>query len=146
MSELSELLERLNTATGPDDELEAAVWLAVIPGASRRNVMAEWPTELPIWEYYDPERNTFARFIPAIMSSVDAALSLVDRCGFPLRQWNYTMAAAYGSFSIIPNDGESTGIHDKRCGHAHGAATIPIAILSALLAALIAKETSHDNH
>jgi hypothetical protein len=71
-------------------------------------------------------------------ASIDASLALVGRCGFPLGQgkWNYTMAAAYGSFSIIPNDPNSTGIHDKRCGHAHGAPTIPLAILIALLSAL----------
>ena len=87
------------------------------------------------------------RAVPRYTASVDAALALVERCGFPLgeRKWNYTMAAAYGSFSIMPNDPQSAGIHDKRGGHARGAPTIPLSIISALLSAIIARQALKDS-
>ena len=96
-----------------------------------------WPWE-PTPDNPDPGSWHGVGFAPKFTASIDASLALVERCGFPLGQgkWNYTMAAAYGSFSIIPNDPNSTGIHDKRCGHAHGAPTIPLAILIALLSAI----------
>jgi hypothetical protein len=115
---LASLVERVREATGPDRDIDQAIREAIDGKMMERQLL---------W------RETFP-----YSASIDASLALVGRCGFPLGQgkWNYTMAAAYGSFSIIPNDPNSTGIHDKRCGHAHGAPTIPLAILIALLSAI----------
>ncbi len=76
--------------------------------------------------------------MPAFTDSTDAMLALIG-VYFPLRlgAWNYTMAAAHGSFSIIPNDPGSYGVNDPRCGHAHGAPSIPIAMAMAFVSALL---------
>ena len=120
---LERLIERVKAATEYDAELEAAIWLAVVPGASRRNVMANFAGEDPIWEYHDPERNTCARFIPSIMRSFDAALALVERC-LPGR------AVAMG---LSTNPSPYCGIAPSTLEHAP---TLPLAILAALLTAL----------
>lgn len=73
--EIEALLERVKAATGPDQELDEAIWLATIPDASRKNVMAKWPDQKPIWEYSDPDRNLIGRsLVPRLTASTDAAL------------------------------------------------------------------------
>lgn len=115
MADLAALIARVEGATGPDRNLDAQICRAVLNSPQ-------------------VERAT----CPAYTASIDSAIALVQK-HFPLGSgWNYTMAAAYGRFSIIPNDGKSTGIHDKRCGHGNGS-TIPLSILSALLKALQAR-------
>ncbi|WP_421591151.1 hypothetical protein [Shinella sp. M27] len=79
--DLSALIEKLEKAEGPDRELDEAIWLAVIPGASRKNLLADHPDEKPLWEYHDVERNLCFRggIIPSYTSSIDAAVSLAER-------------------------------------------------------------------
>lgn len=144
--DIEALIERLEKATGADRELDGAIEVQ----ARRFQAYAVGLTDKTRakWKHngctvYDGNTGYEAEKFTA---SIDAALALCERCGFPLGQgkWNYTMAAAYGSFSIIPNDPHSTGIHDKRCGHAHSAPTIPVAILLALFRALQARSLNHE--
>jgi hypothetical protein len=143
MGDIAALLERVTAATGSNRELDGDIALAFgLPPShlTRREDGWLWyqfiePDDWDTWE------------APTYTASVDAALALVERCGFPLGEgkWNYTMAAAYGSFSIMPNDPQSTGIHDKRGGHARGAPTIPLSIIVALLSAIIARQALKDS-
>jgi len=75
---------------------------------------------------------------PDPLSSIDAAMSLVPVAPWP---WNVTMATAYGSASVVPCAGESTGIHDKRGGHCHGATAAALAMTAAALRARAAMES-----
>jgi len=137
MSDLTELLERVKAATGPDSELADAVWLAVIPGAQRVNKMAQWPEENPIWEYFDPARNTYSRFIPNILGSIDAALALTERM---------LPAANCKGIEYDPSNGWCAylSLNHVATGHwykeAYSASSAPLAILAALLSALIAQD------
>lgn len=131
-SELSTLLDRVKAATGPDQEIDEAIWLSVVPGASRKNVMAEWPEEEAIWEYSDPERNLVGRsLVPRLSASIDAALALVDRSlpgwGVYFRRDKETTGAGM----LLPDHFRVSPAHEE-------AASIPLAILAALLSALIA--------
>jgi len=132
MSDLAELLERVKAATGPDSELADAVWLAVVPGAQRVNKMAQWPEEKPIWEYFDPERNTYSRFIPNILGSIDAALALTERI-LPGHQWMLDKQPDH--FDCVIWDGVTPKAKANET-----APTLPLSILAALLSALIAQE------
>lgn len=89
---MRDLIERLEKATGPDRELDEAIWLAAIPGATRKNLMEEFPAEKPLWEYYDPEQRAYFRagLIPAYTASTDAAVALVERC---LPGWMWRVAS-----------------------------------------------------
>jgi len=131
MSDLAELLERVKAATGPDEALGEDIWVAVVPGATRRNIMAEWPGERPIWEFSDPERNTIARFTPRITMSIDAALALTERV---LPGWTWMMEnSTEKSFVLWKPKAIRATVNEF-------AVTLPLAILAALLSALIAQE------
>jgi hypothetical protein len=89
------------------------------------------------------EDHTNARFhINQLCDSggfIDAAMTLVPEAdwepyGGATGPWNVTMATAYGSASVMPTDGKSTGIHDKRGGHGR-AATPALALCAACLRA-----------
>ena len=77
---MKDLIERLEKATGPDRELDAAIWLATTPGATRRQ-----------WSYthtatgmdcdVDETRDSAGALItvPEYTASLDAALTLMPR-------------------------------------------------------------------
>lgn len=143
MTDLKALLERVEAATGPDDDLDAEVWLAIVPGASRKNLLADWPDEEPLWEYHDAERNTLFRagLVPSLTASIDAALALVER----------VLPGAYGSVRFGSAPLGAIIIWDERAETAAGnvmitsqsatgeAATAPLAIVTALLNAKVSQ-------
>lgn len=136
MTDLKALLERVKTATGPDHDLDADLWLAVVPGASRKNLLADWPEEAPLWEYHDAERNVMFRagLVPSLTASIDAALSLVERV-MPGWHFNLTNFPWPVADMITPTaDDKEWAKHFSAKG-----ATLALAILSALLTALVAK-------
>lgn len=112
MPDLSELLERVKAATGPDRELDAAIWYALVeqprPGNKiDRDMISRWP------EY---------------TSSLDAALALVLRAS-PLKgPVELTVA---GSAQACLNSDDPCGLQVQAFGN-----TPPLALLAALLSAL----------
>jgi hypothetical protein len=64
-----------------------------------------------------------------------AAMTLTVGLPWPV---NVTMATAYGSASVMPCDGQSTGIHDKRGGHCGYASTPALALTAAAIRAIAA--------
>lgn len=113
--------------------------LLLLPGASRTNLLADWPDEAPLWEYHDAERNMLFRagLVPSLTASIDSALALVNRL----------LPGAYGSVRFGGAPLGAIIIWDDRTETAAGnvmttsqsatgeAATAPLAILAALLAA-----------
>lgn len=140
---LERLIERVKVATEYDAELEAAIWLAVVPGASRRNVMANFAGEDSIWEYHDPERNTYARFIPSIMRSTDAALALVERLCPDLVIVFTRIGDGSGMLQITEAWRSESGGRVVDAMSPLDPMPGPLAILAALLQAL--KETSNEH-
>lgn len=74
-----ELIERLEKATGPDRELDAVIWLAVTPGATRRSSTVK--SSKGLWPDYTIDETRDANgilvIVPAFTASLDAALTLV---------------------------------------------------------------------
>jgi hypothetical protein len=128
MGDLTELLERVKAATVPDQEMDADLWLAVVPDAMRRNVMAAWPDEQPIWEYSDPDRNLIGRhLVPRLTASIDAALALLERM-LPGHDWMLDKGSEISC--AIWRTRDLLAVANSI------AATPPLAILAALLSAL----------
>jgi hypothetical protein len=133
------LVDRVKGLRGPSREVDALIEIEVrrfeaykvgLNDAQR----AHWK---PVGRNGEVHEGGSRYHAPEYTRSIDAGIAACQKF-FPLGSgWNYTMAAAYGSFSIIPNDPESTGIHDPRCGHGYATVTwIPLAIVEALLLAL----------
>lgn len=131
MTRIAELVERVKAATGPDRELDADLWVALVPGASRRNVMDKWPDEEPIWEFIDEQRNTSFRYglLPDMTASIDAALALCERV-LPDRFVTIKTKTG-GKFHHCELEGEDYGRWS-----ADNMPTVPLAILLALLLSL----------
>lgn len=134
------LLERVKELREPSREVDALIEVEIRRFEAYRvglddKQRAHWK---PVGKRGEVEEGGTRYHAPEYTRSIDAAIWACQKL-FPLGSgWNYTMAAAYGSFSIIPNDPESTGIHDPRCGHGYGLTTsIPIAVCIALLDALL---------
>ena len=132
------ILERLRAATGPDRELDALIWLETTDGATRRESTVTSSTNL--WSPYtiDETRDATGRLItvPSYTASIDAALALVERmlpgCGVVIHANN----DSYMKDSAILHV-PSYSSPPKCDGHG---ATPALAILTALFAALEAKE------
>lgn len=80
---LSDLIERLEKATGPDRELDAEIQEAVV-GLEMYESIAERGGERCIRYYPSPPGPTY-RALPRYTSSIDAAMTLVPEgmvCGF----------------------------------------------------------------
>lgn len=76
---MSEIIERLEKASGPDRELDAEIWLATTPGATRRKrTYTHQATGTPC--EIDETRDASHRLIivPPYTSSIDAALTLYE--------------------------------------------------------------------
>ncbi|MGQ3213818.1 MAG: hypothetical protein ACT6U0_18750 [Shinella sp.] len=112
MTDLTSLIERLEKAEAPDRELDEEIWLAAIPGASRKNLLADHPDEKPLWEYHDIERNTCFRggIIPSYTSSIDAAVSLAERV-LPGWGWSVESKTHHIMACLNPEFGEPVGKH-----------------------------------
>lgn len=123
MTDLAELLKRVRSATGPDRELDAAVKIAaaaymIVGGRSQQEVLAAAGGNL-----FDEA--------PAYSGSIDAALALTERA-LPRLMFNIHSHSGDGSQWQVMLTGE------KFC-MAELAPTLPLAILSATLSALIAQ-------
>jgi hypothetical protein len=126
------ILERLRAATGPDRELDALIWLETTDGATRRESTVTSSTNL--WPPYtiDETRDATGRLItvPSYTASIDAALALVERM-LPGAAYDMHKSDKGYSFSIL------RAYLDRPY---FGGATPALAILTALFAALEAKE------
>ena len=115
------LIEKLESATGPDRELDCRAHCAKVGD------------DFDLMRRVVPDFNQWA--CPYYTGSIDAAMTLVpeDTESLP---WNVTTASHYGSASVIPVDGKSTGVCDERTGHGR-AATLPLAICIAAIKARV---------
>ena len=77
---LRELLERCENADGPDRDIDAAVWLALTPGATR-NKLSVPANEIRAGWYIDETRDETSRLVtvPSYTSSLDDSIALVNR-------------------------------------------------------------------
>lgn len=146
MSELRGLLERVRAATnGTSQEnynLNVDLGKALLGwNLYEHKAFGDYDTDWAEWR--DAEGNQM-RIMPDHINSIDVALALVNRL---LPDWMWTIYHEY-VITEKPNEvflkhrnidlplevGEARGDHD----------TVPLAVLSALLSALIAKESSND--
>jgi hypothetical protein len=126
MTNLQELLERVEKATGEDRQLDGDILKALIhPNADmRHDGDAYW---LP-----DVEMHGFET--PYYTSSIDAALSLVEE---KLPGWGYDLHGGGADRKIYVTLWHA----DEKSRFLNGrGATLPLALLNALLRALISKE------
>jgi len=127
-NDLTTLIDRVRAATGADRELDAALWLAFEPGATRRQSTVK--SSKGLWPDYeiDETRDRTGRLVivPDLTASLDAALALVERCGEnPERIMNKAIGRTYEWVDSVPD-------YRQR---------LTLAVLSTLLLAL---ETQHD--
>ena len=111
---MTELIERLEKATGPDRELDLAIWAACGGSGGPDNGFLDWR--------------------PALTASIDAALDLVER-KLPGAWWFAARQAdeiGEYSFDLRASIGGLLGTAS--------APTLPLAICIALLRALSAQE------
>jgi hypothetical protein len=146
---LLELAERVEAATGPDRELDAAIYNACPDGPNRkaeRLPMEKWGDRFgdgwhTMWaDREDKHPEQLKRYT----ASLDAAMLLVppaDRWA-----WNVTMATFYRWVSVIPKHGDSYGINDPFAGHSRDKAATPaLALCAAALRARAAlKDQTND--
>lgn len=137
MSALQELLERVEAATGPDREIDAAIWLQMVPGATRKQwsyVHARTNRVCSVDETRDAGRLII---VPAYTASIDAAVGLVERM-LPMGTWSL-----YNSDpKCIPKGGSAyifADSDDEDSFRAAGA-TPALALIAALLKAMIASK------
>lgn len=113
MNALSELKRRVDEATGPDRELDVDLTIFFGPGTS-----------------------TLLELVFPLTASIDAAVALIERV---LPGWGYMIAAGVGvadaflSASDWPTGPEFSGTSTAQ------SARVPLALLSALLAAVEAQ-------
>ena len=78
MTTLTELLARVESATGADREIDEAVWLATTPGAYSVTSMGNlWPP-YQLREFRYPAGN-LVMVMPNVTSSLDAVIALIER-------------------------------------------------------------------
>lgn len=138
---LQVLLERVKAASGPDREMDAAVWLALEPGVTRKQ-----------WSYIhtasgqecrmDETRDATGRLIvvPSFTASIDAALALVEKVQ-PATMWavgNMEMGPFCRLVAPTRGGGYVGGYYEANAN------TEPLAILAALLTALAASKENTD--
>jgi hypothetical protein len=117
---LADLLAKVQAATGPDVEIDAALYVLEVPR------MAEI---LPHWSAIQK-----SDLITPYTDSIDASLALVERL---LPDWQMEQVA-WGKDKggpIIASIGNFGRADEYRCGYGD-ASTVPLAILAALLSAL----------
>ena len=113
MTKLTNLLKRLESATGPDDDLDKALFKFFFDS------------------YEDDIPHGVGRIIPPdLTSSIDAALALVER---ELEGWQWYLESSIGSSDMY----FQTHDHGEIFSSQHK--TAPLAILTALVKAKIAK-------
>lgn len=124
MTNLTELLERVEKAEGSNRELGDDILLAL--------GWTGWPHKkggilIPHWQ--DPDgRNVPTDLRPDPTSSIDAAMALVERCGFEVHSIHFANVAAFAVCKKYPAFFEAM------------ARTPALSLCAALLKALIAME------
>ncbi len=138
MSGLTELLARVEGCKGPDREIDCAIAVALEGYYTKPH--PGWPDD-PTRTMYckidaDGSRiepgNASDMLVHEYTGSIDAALALVERM---LPGWDYGMDRDQGEFIVTLT---AAGASMAK-GHQAEAATLPLAILTALLNALIAR-------
>lgn len=136
----SDIIKRLEDATGPDRGLDAIIWLETTEGATRVKTPVKSSTDA--WPPYviDETRDPAGRLITVqtYTASIDAAIALVERT---LKTYSLSMGidpSGNGASLVIWPNGFSGY---TELGPYEGCATsLPVAILLALFRALEAKE------
>lgn len=135
---LQGLLERVEGAGGPDRELDADLMIQFeAPGSVKvKQKTGGWTTAHP--KYAKGAMNYMivgkTKYPDQYTSSVDAALALVERV---LPEWQVYMEVLRPA-----NGGCRASVEPNLASGWRRGATLPLAILSALLRALIAKDPS----
>jgi hypothetical protein len=146
MTDLSDLLERVRNAAGPDRELD--VIIAYITYDEIPNLSCTFREFVHIHDNFAEvaaraeAHHCIRTALPRYTASIDAALALVARV---LPGWHgaltwlpdYGLNAASFACEIGPMDWSGNQPPDNIIGHGD---SMPLAILAALLSALIAKE------
>ena len=145
MTNLQQLDDNLTAATGPDRKLDRAVFLTLgLPDweiETARQMVSDGRGDeyLPTGDDRRLRADCVAstRIYPQVSGSIDAALKLVE-LRFPLPKWVYSVwkSRLSGVFQAEIRDYDHHFLRD--------AATTPLAILRALVAALIMQKESAD--
>ena len=132
--DLQTLLERVKAAGGPDRELDAELWVALEPGATRKQwsyIHEASGRECHVDETRDATRRLI--IVPSFTASIDAALALVERAlpgrGYEIHQGIHETPMV----RLIRPDESAPDEYDS-------ASPPALAILAALLTALIAQK------
>lgn len=139
MSSLTDLLSRVEGATGADRKLDAEIWMIVTPGDYKRVVHPASGLRPRGEDFASWEATWAPRAAPYFTDSLDAALELMERVN---------AAFCWRVHKQVPSEVETTnGAFWATCGlpgeqeDARGP-TPAIALISAMLRALIAAEES----
>jgi len=134
---LTAILERLKEATGPDATLDADIHLALFPdmlginsgfeGVPLREAARRYREDDP--EYWPVVTHTYD--MTAITASIDAALGLVERLGFTIHTAHH--GKSFWSVDVCVPD-------NAMLAEEGDGPTFPLAILTALVTALIARK------
>ena len=79
MTNLSDIIERLEKAEAGSHKLDEAIALSVV-GMTKKNRLAEFPSHDPVWEFTDGRTSGSSHaIVPRYTTSVDAAISLAGK-------------------------------------------------------------------
>ena len=130
------IVERLEAATGPDQELDAAIYRAVegeVPTEFMgTGVKLSWDASGKAWCYL-PGGMRVSFTPPALTASIDSALSLVER----------KLPGERVAFELFPDHGFCVIKANSDDEYDAEAPTLPLAILLALFRALRKDEGDH---
>lgn len=136
MPDLSDLISRVEKASGPDRDLEAEIWLACTPGATR--FKRPYIHKLTGRECtVDETRDKFGYLVsvPRYMESLDAVLTLLPEGWW----WSAGVCRRENHASV----GSEIGTVEGELIFETFGATAPLALLAAILRAR-QTENSHD--
>lgn len=144
MADYTDLIARLEKATGPDRELDAAIIVATTPTRSTADDLI-YLTETrsddqcaPGTYWLKQRSGASLHTAPELTASIDSALALVERCLPKLG-----CIDAFHELEKFPNAWRATigrGSHKYRSS----APTAPLAILTALLHAVASEKQVND--
>lgn len=153
MSNLNELLERVEKATGPDREIDEALMALVYVrderhiGASMENDLGrDEPVKDRVW--VDPKTDKWvSTHASQFTGSIDAALALVESVaggeGTPSMVYSYDLnwcSSAHPDMAFVAELFLADGDPCVMTSYHAQSYTLPLAILAALLKALISQE------